>query len=88
MTIIGRLTKDEKIGTLSNGKQVVNFSVATNESYKNKQGERIEQTTYYYCSYWISTKVATLLTKRTSSPNFIVPFISLTINIFAIKGFP
>ena len=61
--IIGRLTKDAEVRTLSNEKQVVNFSVATNESYKNKQGDRIEQTTYFDCAYWISAKVATLLTK-------------------------
>ncbi len=41
MNIIGRLTKNAEVRTLSNDKQVVNFSVATNESYKNKQGERI-----------------------------------------------
>ena len=65
MNIIGRLTRDAEIRTTSQDKQVVNFSVATNESYKNKQGEHIEQTTYFDCSYWISTKVASLLTKGT-----------------------
>ncbi|MFC4685881.1 single-stranded DNA-binding protein [Epilithonimonas pallida] len=65
MNIIGRLTRDAEVRTTSQDKQVVNFSVATNDSYKNKQGERIEQTTYFDCSYWISAKVATLLTKGT-----------------------
>ncbi len=65
MNIIGRLTKDAQVRTMSQDKQVVNFSVATNHSYKNKLGERIEQTTYFDCSYWISSKVATLLTKGT-----------------------
>jgi len=65
MNIIGRLTRDAEVRTTSQEKQVVNFSVATNESYKNKQGEYIEQTTYFDCSYWISTKVASLLTKGT-----------------------
>lgn len=63
MNIIGRLTSDAEVRTLSNEKQVVNFSVATNDSYKNKQGERVKQTTYFACSYWLSTKLATLLTK-------------------------
>ena len=63
MNIIGRVTKDAEVRTLSNEKQVVNFSIATNESYRNKQGERVEETTYFDCSYWISIKVATLLTK-------------------------
>jgi single-strand DNA-binding protein len=63
MNIIGRVTKDAEVRTTSQDKQVVNFSVATNDSYRNKQGERIEQTTYFDCSYWISSKVAKLLTK-------------------------
>lgn len=65
MNIIGRLTRDAEVRTTSQDKQVVNFSVAINDSYKNKQGERIEQTIYFDCSYWISTKVASLLTKGT-----------------------
>lgn len=63
MNIIGRITKNAEINTLKNDKQVVNFSVAINDSYKNKQGERIEQTSYYNCSYWISPNVAKILTK-------------------------
>ena len=51
MNIIGRLTRDAEVRTLNNDKQVVNFSVASNESYKNKQGERVEQTTYFDCAY-------------------------------------
>jgi single-strand DNA-binding protein len=62
-TIIGRVTKNAEINTLKNDKKVVNFSVATNDSYKNKQGERVEQTTYYNCSYWLSPNVAKILTK-------------------------
>lgn len=65
MNIIGRLTRDAEVRTLSNEKQVVNFSVATNESYKNKQGGRVEQTTYFDCAYWLSANVARLLTKGT-----------------------
>ena len=63
MNIIGRVTKDAEVRTLSNSKQVVNFSVATNDSYRNKSGERIEQTTYFDCSYWITPNVAKILTK-------------------------
>ena len=65
MNITGRLTRDAEVRTTSQDKQVVNFSVATNDSYKNKQGERIEQTTYFDCSYWITPNVARLLTKGT-----------------------
>ena len=43
----------------------MNFSVAINDSYKTKQGERKEQTTYYNCSYWINAKIAEYLIKGT-----------------------
>lgn len=65
MDIIGRLTRDAEVRTLSQDKQVVNFSVATNDSYKNKEGEHIEQTTYFDCAYWISPNVAKILAKGT-----------------------
>ncbi|WP_446685099.1 single-stranded DNA-binding protein [Flavobacterium procerum] len=44
---------------------MVNFSVAINESYKNKKGDRVEQTTFFECAYWISPRVAEWLTKGT-----------------------
>src|SRR5690606_1419375 len=65
MNITGRLTRNAEVRTTSQDKQVVNFSVATNDNYRNKQGERIEQTTYFGCSYWITPNVAKLLTKGT-----------------------
>lgn len=57
-TIVGRITKNAEINTLKNDRQVVNFSVATNDSYKTKDGERRDN-----CSYWISPNVAKILTK-------------------------
>jgi single-strand DNA-binding protein len=65
MNIIGRITKDAQVRNLPNDKQVVNFSVAINESYRNRTGERIQQTTYFDCAYWRTAKVAKLLTKGT-----------------------
>ncbi|RUT69304.1 single-stranded DNA-binding protein [Flavobacterium cupreum] len=65
MNITGRLTRDAEVRTTSQNKQVVNFSVATNDSYRNQQGERIEQATFFDCSYWITPNVAKLLTKGT-----------------------
>jgi single-strand DNA-binding protein len=65
MNIIGRLTQDAQVRKVSNDKEVVNFSVATNDNYKNKQGERVEQTTYFECAYWLTTKVAQFLSKGT-----------------------
>lgn len=65
MNIIGRVTANAEVHTLKDDRQVVNFSVATNESYKNKQGERVEQTTYFDCAYWLTAKIASMLTKGT-----------------------
>ncbi|GEM63856.1 hypothetical protein SF1_18380 [Sphingobacterium faecium NBRC 15299] len=63
MNITGRLTRDAEVNTTKGGKEVVNFSVAVNESYKNKQGERVNNTAYFNCSFWKSTKVMKFLTK-------------------------
>lgn len=64
-TIVGRITRNAEIRQTSNNKQVVNFSVAINDSYTTKQGESIEQATFYNCSYWINTNIAEFLTKVT-----------------------
>ena len=63
MNIIGRLVRDAEVRTLPNEKQVVNFSVAVNDSYKNKQGERVENTAYFDCSFFKTSNVAKILTK-------------------------
>ena len=65
MNITGRVTADAQVRNVSNSKQVVNFSVAINDSYRNKSGERVEQTTYFDCAYWLSPNVAKILTKGT-----------------------
>jgi len=65
MNIIGRVTRNADIRNVAEDKQVVNFSVAINETYKNKKGERVEQTTFVDCAYWQSPKVAKYLTKGT-----------------------
>lgn len=63
MEITGRVTADAQVRTLSEGRQVVNFSVAVSDSYKAKNGERVMQTEFFDCSYWIGTGIAPYLTK-------------------------
>ena len=63
MTIIGRVTRDAEVRSLSNNKSVVNFSVAVNHSYKAKNGDKVTQTEFFDCAYWFSTGVAKYLTK-------------------------
>ena len=63
MLIIGRITSNAVVKQLKDDKQVVNFSVAENHYYKPKGGEGVQTTTFYNCSYWISTAIAARLTK-------------------------
>lgn len=63
MEIIGRVTADATVRTLSDERQVVNFAVAVNDTYKAKNGERVTQTEFFDCSYWIGTGIAPYLTK-------------------------
>lgn len=66
MEIIGRLTADAKVNELKDGRKVVNFSIAMNESYKAKDSEEIKKvTTYFNCSYWVNERIAKVLTKGT-----------------------
>ena len=52
MEITGRLTADSTVKTIGESRQVVNFSIAINDSYKPKDGERKEVTTYVECAFW------------------------------------
>jgi single-strand DNA-binding protein len=63
MELTGRLTADAKVSEVKGGKKVVNFSIAINDSYKPKDGERVELTTYVECAYWMNAKVGQYLKK-------------------------
>lgn len=63
MEITGRLTADATVATTKSEKQVVNFSIAINDRYKTKEGEKREVTMYVDCAYWLSAKAAENLKK-------------------------
>lgn len=66
MEMTARVTADAKATTLQSGKQVVNFSVALNDSYKSKAtGEVTKLVTYVNCDYWVNPGVVAYLTKGT-----------------------
>ncbi|MGN7706887.1 single-stranded DNA-binding protein [Chryseobacterium sp. 22543] len=65
MNIIGKVTHDAQVRTTTDKRQVVSFSVSVNDSYTNKQGERIKQFTFFDCSYWLSTGITKFLSKGT-----------------------
>jgi len=65
MEIIGRLTADAQVSEIKDGRKVVNFNLAVNDYYRTKAGEARTVTEFFRCAYWISPKVAKLLTKGT-----------------------
>jgi single-strand DNA-binding protein len=65
MQVIGRLGKDCVVNTV-NGKNVINFTVAHSEKYKDSQGTLQEKTIWVDCAYWTDrTAVAPYLQKGT-----------------------
>ena len=53
--LIGNVGNDPEIKTFEGGKKVVNFTLATNESYKNEKGEKVEQTEWHKVVAWGKT---------------------------------
>ena len=63
MQVIGNLGKDCVVNTV-NGKNVINFTVAHTEKYKDSQGANQEKTTWVDCAYWTDrTAIAPYLQK-------------------------
>ena len=52
VTLIGRLGKDPEVRTLDSGTNIAKFSLATDESYKDKNGEWQTQTEWHNIILW------------------------------------
>ena len=52
--LIGHVGQDPEIKQLENGR-VANFTIATNDSYTNAKGEKVEQTEWHRVSAWGKT---------------------------------
>lgn len=50
--LIGNLGMDPEVKDLGNNKKLVKFRVATNESYKNAQGELVKETQWHNLIAW------------------------------------
>ena len=50
--LVGNLGKDPEVKYLDNGVAVANFSLATTENYKNKEGEKVSQTEWHNIVMW------------------------------------
>lgn len=59
--LIGNVGNDPEIRTFEDGKKLVTLSIAMNESYKNKKGEKIEDTQWHYVKAW--GKIADIIEK-------------------------
>ncbi|MFT4699079.1 MAG: single-strand DNA-binding protein [Flavobacteriaceae bacterium] len=63
--LIGNLGNDPEIITLDSGKKLAKFNIATNETYKNAQGEKVTDTQWHNVVAWGKTAeiIETYITK-------------------------
>lgn len=47
--LVGRLGKDPEVRYSTNGNAITNFNLATSRVYKNKQGEKVDETEWHRC---------------------------------------
>ena len=61
----GYIGIDPEVKTLKNGSKVAHFTLATDETYKNKEGEWVKNTTWHRISLWnqAADKAADVLRK-------------------------
>jgi single-strand DNA-binding protein len=53
--LIGHVGNDPEIKTFEGGKKLASLTIATNESYKNEKGEKVEQTEWHKVVAWGKT---------------------------------
>ena len=63
MILIGNLGKDPEVRHLEGGASVANFTMATSESYKDKAGNRVDQTEWHNIVMWRTENIANYLLK-------------------------
>jgi single-strand DNA-binding protein len=54
VNLIGHIGQDAQVKTFESGKAVINFSIATSQSWTTPDGEAKEETTWHNCDYWTS----------------------------------
>lgn len=50
--LLGNLGKDPEVHNFENGVKKVSFSLATTETFKNKEGQRVQQTEWHNIVVW------------------------------------
>lgn len=52
VTLVGRVGKDVEVRSFDSGSKVANFTLATSENYKDKQGNKQEDTEWHNLAVW------------------------------------
>ena len=68
--LIGNVGNDPEVKMFEGGKKVANLTIATNESYRNEKGEKVEQTEWHRIVAW--GKTAEIIEKYVSKGKEIV----------------
>jgi single-strand DNA-binding protein len=64
LILIGHIGRDAQVNNVG-GTNVTNFTVASSETYKDKQGNKQTKTTWFDCALWNNDKLAQYLQKGT-----------------------
>ncbi len=80
ITVSGNIGADPEIKDV-NGTKVANFSIAVNENYKNKSGEKVENTHWFRVEAWDGGNGKGLVS------NIIEPYIKKGSTVY-VQGFP
>ena len=83
VSLIGRLGAQPEVMTFESGRKMARFTLATNESYKNKEGEWQENTQWHIITAW--GKTAELVGKLLQKGNEIVVDGKLVTNTYETK---
>lgn len=74
--VIGNIVRDAVIRE-SNGRKAINFVIAYNESYKNKEGVKVEKAIFYSCTLW----------RDAMQPTAVVQYLTKGVKVF-VEGSP
>jgi single-strand DNA-binding protein len=53
--LIGNAGNDPEVKTLESGKKLAHLTIATNETYRNDKGDKVEQTEWHRVTAWGKT---------------------------------
>lgn len=82
--LIGNLGNNPEIKTLDGGKKLARFSIATNESYRNTNGEKVTETQWHNLVAW--GKLAEIIEKYVMKGSEIAVEGKLTYRTYNDKG--